>query len=330
VPGWINPAAEFVLSDVRDPDALAKVLSGVDTVFHLAAYGGYMPEIAKFVDVNTLGTARLLETIRDRNLPVRKLVVASSQAVYVEGAVRCSLHGRQFPPRRSAEALARGNFAVPCPICGQDAEPALTPEQAPVGGETVYALTKVDQERLALAWSRQVGIPTVALRFACTYGPRQSLHNPYTGVIAVFCTRLLNGLPPVIYEDGRQSRDLCHVSDIAGACVLAAESGAFDGLAVNVGTGTATAVRDLARMLAELLEVRIEPELPGAYRPGEMRALTPDISLAESAGYFPTVDLTEGLRTYVEWLATQGPVAERFADSLARLRKHRVVHQVAS
>jgi dTDP-L-rhamnose 4-epimerase len=191
-------------------------------------------------------------------------------------------------------------------------------------------LTKLDQERLALAWSRQVGIPTVALRFACTYGPRQSLHNPYTGVIAVFCTRLLNGLPPVIYEDGEQTRDLCHVSDIAGACVLAAESEGLDGLAVNVGTGTATAVRDLARMLAELIEVRVEPEMPGAYRPGEMRALTPDIRLAESAGYFPTVDLAEGLPTYVDWLATQGPVAEQFADSLARLRKHRIVHQVAS
>ncbi len=330
LPRWINPAAEFVRADVRDADTLGHVLVGVDTVFHLAAYGGYMPEIAKFLDVNSVGTARLLETIRDRNLPVRKVVVASSQAVYVEGAVRCAAHDLQFPPRRSLDALAAGNFAVACPVCAEHATPALTPERAPTGGETVYALSKLDQERLALAWSRQVGIPAVALRFACTYGPRQSLHNPYTGVIAVFCTRLLNGMPPVIYEDGEQTRDLCHVSDVAGACVLAAESDALDGLAVNVGTGTATAIRDLAGMLAEVLEVRIEPELPGAYRPGEMRALTPDISLAESAGYFPTVELAEGLPAYVDWLATQGPVAERFAESLARLRKHRVVHQVAS
>ena len=329
VPPWIHPAAEFVLGDVRHAHTLAAVLEGVDTVFHLAAYGGYMPEIAKFVDVNSLGTARLLETIRDRNLPIRKLVVASSQAVYVEGSVCCPEHGLRFPPRRSLEALARGDFAVPCPVCGRTAAPAPTPEEAPVGGETVYALTKLDQERITLAWSRQVGIPAVALRFACTYGPRQSLHNPYTGVIAVFCTRLLNGLPPVLYEDGEQTRDLAHVSDIAGACLLAAESDALDGLAVNVGTGTPTSIRRLAMMLADLLEVRIASEIPGIYRPGEMRALTPDIRLAESAGCFPTVELEEGLRSYVGWLATQGPVAERFHDSLARLRRHRVVHQVA-
>ena len=330
VPSWLNPNAEFARGDVREPATLAAALEGVDTVFHLAAYGGYMPEIAKFVDVNSLGTARLLETIRDRNLPVRKLVVASSQAVYIEGAVECRRHGLQFPPRRSTEALAAGRFGVPCPVCGEDAASVPTPEAAPAGGETVYALTKLDQERLTLAWSRQVGIPAVALRFACTYGPRQSVFNPYTGVIAVFCTRLLNGLPPILYEDGRQTRDLCHVWDTAGACLLAAESDRLDGLAVNVGTGRPTTVRDLAESLAAILDLPIAPQLAGAYRPGEMRALTPDISLAESAGYWPTVPLSEGLGTYVDWVTTQGQVSERFGESLARLRRHRVVHQVAS
>lgn len=328
-PAWINPGAEFLLGDLREPATLRAALDGIDYVFHLAAYGGYMPEIAKFVEVNSLGTARLLETIRDHNLPVRKLVIASSQAVYIEGAVECPRHGRQFPARRSDRDLAAGRFGVPCPACGGSARSAPTPEHAPTGGETVYALTKLDQERLALSWSRQVGIPAVALRFACTYGPRQSLVNPYTGVIAVFCTRLLNGLPPILYEDGEQSRDLCHVADIAGACLLAAETDRLDGLAVNVGTGQPTSVRRLAELLAELLEVRIAPEVPGAYRPGEMRALTPDTSLARSAGFRAAVSLQEGLGTYVDWLATQGPVAERFAESLARLRRHRIVHAVA-
>jgi dTDP-L-rhamnose 4-epimerase len=324
-PAWLRPDAELLAGDVRDPGTLAAALEGVDTVFHLAAYGGYMPEIAKFVEVNSLGTARLLETIRDGRRPVRKLIVASSQAVYVEGAVECPAHGLQFPPRREAAALAAARFGVPCPVCGGETLPRPTPERAPTGGETVYALTKVDQERLTLAWSRQTGVPAVALRFACTYGPRQSLHNPYTGVIAVFCTRLLNGLPPVLYEDGEQTRDLCYVSDVARACQLAAESDALDGLAVNVGTGRATSVRRLAEILADRLGVRVAPEIPGAFRPGEMRALTPDIGLARAAGFEPSVSLEDGLGRFVDWLRSQGPVTERFAGSVDRLREVGIV-----
>jgi len=329
-PAWINPKAQFVEGDLRDAATLRAALDGVDTVFHLAAYGGYMPEIAKFVEVNSLGTARLLETIRDCNVPIRKVVVASSQAVYIEGSVRCREHGLQHPPRRSDAAMAAGHFRVPCPICGEPADSAPTPESAPTGGETVYALTKVDQERLTLSWSRQVGIPAVALRFACTYGPRQSMFNPYTGVIAVFCSRLVNGLPPVLYEDGEQTRDLTYVSDIATACLRAADEDRWDGRAVNIGTGRPTSVRRLARLLAELLEVGVEPETPGAYRPGEMRALTPDVGVARAAGYQAAVRLEEGLERYVSWLRAQGPVAERFTESLARLRRHQAIHQVAS
>jgi dTDP-L-rhamnose 4-epimerase len=329
-PPWVSGSADFVLGDIRDPETLAAALEGVDTVFHLAAYGGYMPEIAKFVDVNSLGTARLLETIRDRNLPVRKLVVASSQAVYVEGAVSCPLHGVRYPPRRTEAAMAAGRFGVPCPDCGAHTESVATPEFAPTGGETVYAMTKSDQERLVLNWSRQVGIPAVALRFACTYGPRQSVFNPYTGVIAVFCTRLINGLAPILYEDGEQTRDLCYVGDVASACLLAAGSDRLDGQAVNVGTGKPTSVRRLAEILSDLLNARIQPEVPGAYRPGEMRALTADIGRAAAAGFQPAVTLEDGLARYVHWLRQQGPVAEAFGDSLHRLRSRRMVRQVAS
>jgi len=329
-PPWLNPSAEFVLGDVRDIKTIEAVLKGVDTVFHLAAYGGYMPEIAKFFDVNSVGTARLLETIRDRNLPIRKFVVASSQAVYVEGAVECTLHGLQFPRRRETAALAAGRFSVPCPVCGEAAQPVPTPEQAPVGGETVYAMTKLDQERMVLAWSRQVGIPAVALRFACTYGPRQSLFNPYTGVIAIFCTRLLNGLAPVLFEDGEQTRDLCFAGDVARANLFAATSDRLDGLAVNVGTGRPTSVRRLADLLADLLGVDLAPELPGAYRPGELRALTPDVTLAAAAGFQATVPLEAGLARYLAWIREQGRVGDQFTDSLRRLRQVGAVQTVAS
>jgi dTDP-L-rhamnose 4-epimerase len=328
-PPWINPEADFCEGDVRRPEDLVAALDGVDVVFHLAAYGGYMPEIAKFVEVNSLGTARLLEVIRDRALPVRKLVIASSQAIYVEGAVRCREHGLRFPPRRRMGDLSAGRFDVRCPVCDGTAAPAPTPEEAPTGGETVYAITKVDQERLALAWGGQLGVPVVALRYACTYGPRQSPWNPYTGVIAIFCSRLLAGLPPMVYEDGRQTRDLCFVEDIARANLLAAESDRLDGRAVNVGTGRPTAIGDLARLLADALGTPIEPEIHGRFRPGEMRALTPDVSLIASAGFEPRISVEDGIARYLEWLRAQGPIEELFAHAERRLDSSGIVHRVA-
>ncbi|HEX4211937.1 MAG TPA: NAD-dependent epimerase/dehydratase family protein [Candidatus Dormibacteraeota bacterium] len=327
-PPWINPEAEFRCGDVRSEADMAQALDGVEVVFHLAAYGGYMPEIAHYVEVNSLGTARLLELMRAHRGTVRKLVIASSQAVYREGAVRCPEHGLQFPPLRDSADLAAGRFEVPCPVCGGGAEPAPTPEAAPISGGTVYALTKVDQERLALIVGAQMGLPVVALRYACTYGPRQSLYNPYTGVISIFCTRLLNGLAPVVYEDGRQTRDLCYVEDIARANLWAAETDRLDGRAVNVGSGRATSIADLAEVLADALGVRIPAEVSGQFRPGEMRALTPDLSLARSAGFEPRVSLEEGIARHLDWLRREGPIEERFGSAHRLLTEHRIVQPV--
>lgn len=329
-PPWLNPAAEWACGDVRSAQDLAAALAGVDVVFHLAAYGGYMPEVAKYLDVNAVGTARLFEVIRDRGLAVRKVVVASSQAVYVEGAVLCADHGLAFPRRRRASDLAAGRFDVPCPVCGGPADPAPTPEDAPTGGETAYAISKAAAERLALACGEQLGLPVVALRYACTYGPRQSLWNPYTGVISIFCSRLVNGLPPIVYEDGRQTRDLCYVEDIARASVFAAETDRLDGLAVNAGTGRPTAVGDLARALASALDVPVEPLVQGEFRPGEMRALTPDIRRLREAGFEPQVSLQSGIERYLAWLRRLGPIEERFSLAERRLREQRVVQPVRS
>ena len=329
-PGWVPGRAAFVEADIRDRAAVAAALGGIDVVFHQAAYGGYMPEMGKYVAVNSFGTAQLLEIIRDENLPVRKVVVASSQAVYSEGAVRCPAHGLVFPPTRPLARLRAGDFAVRCPVCDGPATPAATPEEAPIGGETVYAITKADQERLTLAWGRQTGIPTVALRYSCTYGPRQSIFNPYTGVIAIFTTRLLNGLPPVLYEDGEQTRDFCYVADVARANLLAAESDAVDGLPVNVGSGRATTVRAVAETLADALDVRIAPDAGGQFRPGEMRHLRSAIDRAARIGYAPTVDLSTGIARYLDWVGAQGDVREYFAAAETVLREKRIVQRVAA
>lgn len=329
-PNWINPMAEFVQGDVRDRDTVTAALDKIDLVFHEAAYGGYMPEIAKYVHVNSFGTALLLEVIREQNFPVRKIVVASSQAVYSEGAGECPNHQLVFPNVRPVEQLRRADWQVHCPLCDAVTKSVPTPEHAPVGGETVYGLTKVDQEKLVLLWGKQVGIPTVAMRYSCTYGPRQSIFNPYTGVIAIFCTRLLNNLPPVLYEDGEQTRDFSFVEDIARANLLAAESDLLDGLPVNVGSCRGVPIREVAEHISDALGIQIAPEAKGEFRPGEMRHLTSDTALIRQAGYQPQVDLPEGIGRYLDWIRGQADVRDYFSEAEDILRAKGIVHRVAS
>ena len=329
-PAWINKQADFKQGDLRDRETITQALRDIDVVFHQAAYGGYMPEIAKYVHVNSLGTAQMLEVIREKNLPIKKVIVASSQAVYSEGAGSCPKHGLVFPNVRPVEQLKRGDWSVRCPICNEPTTSVPTPENAPVGGETVYGLTKVDQEKLVLLWGKQMGIPTVALRYSCTYGPRQSIFNPYTGVIAIFCTRLLNDLPPVLYEDGEQTRDFSFVEDIARANLLAANTDTLDGLPVNVGSGKGVSVREIAQRIGDALGIKIEPEINGEFRPGEMRHLTSATDRICAIGYEPKVDLEQGIGRYLDWIRSQSDVRDYFSGAAEILRCKGIVHRVAS
>ncbi len=270
----------------------------------------------------------MLEVIREKKLPVKKIVVASSQAVYSEGAGICPKHGLVFPAVRPVEQLHKGDWEVHCPICGAVTKSAPTPENAPVGGETVYGLTKVDQEKLVLLWGKQVGIPSVALRSSCTFGPRQSIFNPYTGVISIFCTRLLNNLPPVLYEDGEQTRDFSFVEDIARANLLAAGSDKLDGLAVNVGSGKGVPIRKIADILSDALKIDIEPEARGEFRPGEMRHLTSDTTKIRAAGYNPEVELEEGIQRYIDWIGSQSDIRDYFTEAEQILKSKGIVHRV--
>src|SRR5436190_3786632 len=327
-PAWINSKVEFVEGDMRDRETISAVLDQIDIVFHQAAYGGYMPEISKYVHVNSLGTAQMLEVIREKNLPIKKIIVASSQAVYSEGAAACPKHGIGFPTVRPIEQLRGGDWQVHCPICGAITKSVSTSENAPVGGETVYGLTKVDQERLVLLWGKQVGIPTVGLRYSCTYGPRQSIFNPYTGVISIFCTRLLNNLPPVLYEDGEQTRDFSFVEDVARANLLAVETDRLDGLAVNIGSGRGIAIREIAEHVSEALGIHIAPEAKGEFRPGEIRHLTSDTTRIRAAGYEPRVDLATGIGCYLDWIRAQADVRDYFSEAEEVLRNKGIVHKV--
>jgi len=299
----------FLHGDVGDEALVDRALEGVDRVVHLAAavgVGQSMYEIARYVRQNTYATAVFLERmVRRDQLPAR-LVVASSMSIYGEGAYECEAHGRVAPAPRAEERLLAREWEVPCPQCGRDLRPVGTDEDKPVVPTSVYAITKRDHEELCLVTGAAYGIPTVALRFFNVYGPGQALSNPYTGVAAIFASRLLNGRAPVIFEDGRQSRDFIHVSDIVAGILLALESDEAVGRAVNLGTGRPTTVDDVAAALAAGLGVDAEPERTSRYRAGDIRHCYADPSRAEQLlGFKTAVRLEDGMRDLVAWLAGQ-------------------------
>ncbi len=276
---------EFVHGDVADPAAARAALEDVDVVFHDAAavgVGQSMYRIADYVRANSLGAAVLLEAMVARREAIRRVVVASSMSLYGEGRYRCAEHGDIAPPLRGPEQLERRDYEMHCPTCGREVEALPTPESKPLQPTSVYAVTKRDHEELFLAVGAAYGIPTVALRYFNVYGPRQSLGNPYTGVAAIFASRLLNDRPPLIFEDGRQSRDFIHVSDVVRANLLALERDHAVGAAHNVGTGRSL---DLLAMVAAL-RARLggpAPELAGRFRQGDIRHCFADTRAGERA-----------------------------------------------
>lgn len=324
-PPYLNPKARTVWADLAaEPEVLDRLLAESDAVVHLAAVVGVaqsMYEAARYVRANSLGTAVLLEKLirfRDR---VKKLVVASSMSVYGEGAYACPNCGPVFPRSRPEAQLAARDWEPRCPECGAVLEPRPTPEAKPLGPESVYAVTKRDQEELALTIGRAYRIPTVALRFFNVYGPRQALSNPYTGVAAIFSARLLNNRPPVVYEDGRQTRDFVHVRDVARACRLALERHGADYEPVNIGTGRPVQVLTVARTLARALGRPIEPEVTGRYRAGDIRHCYADITRARRLlGYEPQVSLEAGLAELAAWVAGQS-AEDRWAEAAAELER---------
>jgi dTDP-L-rhamnose 4-epimerase len=324
-PAYLPAGIDFRQGDMRDAGAVARALEGVDVVLHQAATGGFTPHLAHYIACNSLGTAQMLEIIRDRNLPVKKLVVASSIAVYGEGRYRCAEHGLCSPPLRPVGRLERGEWEVPCPRCGAPLTPVPTDEATPVEPATAYGISKYDQERLVLTFGRQTGIPVVALRYFVTFGPRQSVHNPYTGVCSIFSTRLLNGLPLIIYEDGRQTRDFVFVTDVARANLFVLEEVRADFGVFNVGTGRPTSIRELGEALQELLARQGQVEFPNRFRPGEVRHIAADVSRLERLGFRAQHSLREGLRQYVAWVQEQGPLPESFGKAEQQLRAAGVV-----
>jgi dTDP-L-rhamnose 4-epimerase len=307
-PGYRHPSAEFIIGDIRDRSVVTRALQGVDVVIHLAAavgVGQSMYQMEHYCSVNVLGTAILLEEILNHRPQLQKLVVASSMSIYGEGQYgrRSSNETGLAPGLRSETQLSNHEWELLHE--GEKLIPEPTKENKPLKPTSVYAVTKRDQEELVLTFGTAYGIPSVALRFFNVYGPRQSLSNPYTGVAAIFSSRLLNGKPPLIYEDGNQTRDFIHVRDIARAVVLAVSSEKAGGHAINIGTGRPISILEIAHTLAEGLGVDIEPEVVGQFRAGDVRHCYADTALAgEVLGFSPEIDFEQGIQDLLQWVST--------------------------
>jgi dTDP-L-rhamnose 4-epimerase len=323
LPDYLSPEVEFVQGDVRDLDSLRKAVAKAGAIYHLAAavgVGQSMYEISDYCATNIQGTANLLQAILDTRSEPEKLIIASSMSIYGEGRYVCVNCGDDgAPSTRTAAQLSQKQWDLRCVLCGGLITPIPTDEDKPLHCTSVYALSKKAQEEMTLLFGRTYGIPSVALRYFNIYGPRQSLSNPYTGVAAIFASRLMNGSAPVIFEDGRQTRDFVNVRDVVRANLLALSSSAIDGLAVNVGSGRPISICEVAHEMARTLGVDITPHIQGAYRSGDIRHCFADISrISDAVGYVPQVDFRTGLAELVGWINSQ-QAHDHTAEALMQL-----------
>lgn len=313
-PQYVATDAEFIQGDMCDRDGVQSALTDVDQVVHLAAevgVGQSMYEISRYVDANTSGTAVLLDIIANGRTNVSKIVVASSMSIYGEGSYWCAEHGSIAPRLRSEQQLRERRWEPTCTRCDEQLSPVPTAESKPLFPTSVYAISKMDQELLCLSVGAAYGIGVTAVRYFNAYGPRQALSNPYTGVAAIFGGRLLNGLPPLVMEDGNQKRDFIHVSDVARATVSALTAPKADGHAINIGIGDPISITEVATTLARALgREDIQPTVTGKYRAGDIRHCWADPTLAkELLDFEPEYRFREkGVEELVDWVSTQTAV----------------------
>ena len=320
-PDYLSRQVELVVGDIRDSRTVQKALRGVDVVFHFAAavgVGQSMYEISRYMSINTQGTAELLQGVLDSKISLQKMVVASSMSIYGEGRYRCpACECDAAPPVRPAKQLKAGLWDLTCRHCRGTLDPLPTSEDKPSEINSMYALSKRDQEELCMIYGRTYGLPVTALRFFNIYGTRQALSNPYTGVAAIFASKLINEQSPLVFEDGEQMRDFVSVHDIVSANMLAMESGKSDGAVINIGCGKPISIRQVAEILAQALGKDVAPVITQKYRAGDIRHCYADLTRARQLlGYEPKIAHMEGFEELAEWLQFQKAVDH--ADTMLR------------
>ena len=318
-PAWLPEDVELVVGDVRSYDDVAGALRGCDAVIHLAAYQDYLPDFSHFFDVNTVGTAMLYEVAVAEQLELRKIVVASSQAVYGEGTYTCPSHGRVMPDGRDEARLAQGLWDVTCPGCGNAVDVTETDESA-VNPQNQYAISKYTQELVAFNLGRRYLVPTTCMRYSIVQGPWQSFHNAYSGICRVFTLRVLGGRSPVAFEDGGQLRDYVWVGDVAAANLLALEDPRTDFLALNVGGAGRWSVNDYGAEVARALDrPDLTPETPGYYRFGDTRHVISSSATLQGFGWRQTLQVPEIIPRYADWARSEPNARDNLDASLEHM-----------
>lgn len=323
-PSYMPTRADFIQGDITDRAVLAEALEGIDVVSHQAAYQDSMLDFSRFFQVNTVGTALIYELIVEKKLPVKKIIVASSQAVYGEGQFSCLEHGFFQPASRPRQQLEKSEWEVQCPVCQQPSKPCRL-EEAHANPFNQYAVSKLAEERAALGLGWLHGIPTVALRYSNVQGPRQSLFNHYSGVCRIFFSRAMSGRPLVVYEDGRQTRDFVHVWDVIDANMLALQKSEADFQAFNVGSGVATSVLEYAEAVRNKLGSAVPIELPNEYRRGDNRHTVSSIAKLQRLGWKPRHSLPQILDDFHAWVEKIGGIPSEIPDAYADMKRAGVV-----
>jgi dTDP-L-rhamnose 4-epimerase len=330
----LEACSRCIRGDVTSPDDCDVALEGQDFVVHLAAETGTgqsMYEIRRYCDVNVIGTAVLLEACKERKDDLKKVVIASSRAVYGEGKYQCQRCGPVFPGPRNSDRMATGDFEVHCPICDAEVHTVPTNEDSPTTPLSIYGATKLTQEHLLRVFAASFDISAVAFRFQNVYGPGQSLHNPYTGILSIFSTRILNENPIEIYEDGQESRDFVFIEDVVNAVrqSLERETGPYN--CYNVGTGVYTSVEALTEALMVELDSRVPLLREGKFRLGDIRHNSADLSrVGGDLGFVPGWTLDDGLRQFVDWVREFGPIEDRYEASLEKMKGDNLLRKIGS
>jgi dTDP-L-rhamnose 4-epimerase len=326
LPAYLSSEVDFYEGDVRNRDLVRNLLRRVDAVYHLAAYQDYLPDFSRFSDVNVVSTALLYEIIVAEHLDLARVVVASSQSAMGEGLYRCPVDGEQVPGMRSESVLSAGLWDIPCPVCGGALDMQATPERIS-NPQNAYGMSKLAEEMVATTLGRRYGIPTVALRYSIVQGPRQSVHNAYSGACRIFCLSYLLGQPPTLYEDGEAIRDYVNINDVVDANVLVLTDDRAIGRVFNVGGGRAVTTREFSEMVRRYYGSSQSALVTGEYRFGDTRHILSDVTALRALGWQPRHSPDESVVAYAEWLKGIDGLDGVLAQASARMRALGVVRR---